>query len=991
MSKISLVDLAGSERASGTGATGDRLKEGAAINKSLSALGNVISALADGAEAKKGASKKVIPYRESVLTWLLKESLGGNAKTIMIAALSPADINYEETLSTLRYADRAKQIKNAAVVNEDPNQKMIRELQEEVERLRRLAQGQAEPHVDLESLTANARREAEEEAAHKFAEYEEELAQSKKLLEELNKSWEEKERDAADIEQQRHAAMVEMGLAISEEDMAQPQLININEDPNRSGAIIYALKSGATTVGRPDALVPQAIKLVGLSMSQEHCVITNDTAAGVVSITGKGGRTWVNGELLQDLEERLGTVLLEHNTRVRFGNNHLFYFYDQKTAERRAVERLAAEEAGDPLPPDPVIDWEFAQMELATAAGAAGLVHQSEDEKKLAEELQKKMEETEQQLLKEKHEVEEQLKAQAAELKRRDEELQKLVGQERDQAKRRLEEEQAAMHKKQQELEQELARRIAETEMAKAEQARKRKDNEQLHDYLVAMMPLIQEANMVSEELDKQCHFELRIVHNNAIQGHGRMRKACLMEEAAATSVAVLVVDSMLNKSRFWSRDKFHDRIFAIRDYYQQAVLRMSCAVEDDGELDDPFQDDSQGVILGHTHIYLESLWWLFPIEITSPVIDYKGKSEGKLTVGIRIAAHDGGELSKDGVAGDTIDQFMGEEAVVTVEVVEAVGLPSHLCDYYVQFVDFNSQLQRTPAARHISHGGRRVFDYSYSQQLAVQIDKVLEEKLVSETISFQVWGAEASQRPATSVPGQRWPLSRGGKDMLALSQKERELAEREAELQAREAAWEQERPMTCGTYLKGGRGSSIADVLSIDEEEPDDLMGSNGAHWNGGGEVDGLELVDDQEEGHLQGGGTREATSSRKSVCLSAATSEAEEEVETLRRENEELMVCPREAEALRIAISVAPPDVTSAKAGGNAATANTTAQVEEQLAQEKGEKDALASQLGEQASRCFMAFLMPTLPSSAAFCRHAIGQCKDSRGSQDGPFTAS
>ena len=752
VSKISLVDLAGSERASGTGATGDRLKEGAAINKSLSALGNVISALADGGEAKKGASKKVIPYRDSVLTWLLKESLGGNAKTIMIAALSPADINYEETLSTLRYADRAKQIKNAAVVNEDPNQKMIRELKEEVERLRQLAQGKDQPHVDLESLTAQARREAEEEAARKFAEYEEELAQSKKLLEELNKSWEEKERDAADIEEQRHQAMVDMGLAISEEDMAQPQLININQDPNRSGAIIYALKPGATTVGKPDAPVPQAIRLVGLNMSQEHCVINNDAAAGVVSITRKGGRTWINGELLQDLEERLGTVVLEHNARVRFGNNHLFRFYDHKAAERRAAERHAAEEAGAPLSADPVIDWEFAQMELATAAGAAGLVHQSEDEKKLAEELQKKMEETEQQLLREKREVEEQLKAQEAELMRRDEELQKLVGQERDEAQRRLAEEQAAMHKKQEELEHELARRIAEAETAKAEQAKKRRDNEQLHDYLVAMMPLIQEANMVSEELDKQCHFQLKIVHDNAIQGQGRMRKACLTDEAAATSVAVLVVDSMLNKSRIWSRDKFHDRIFAIRDYYQQAVLRMSGAVDDDGEVDDPFQDDSQGVILGHTHIYLESLWWLFAIDITSPVIDYKGQSEGKLTVRIRLSAPDGCDLMKDGVAGDSIDQFMGEEAVVTVEVVEAAGLPSHLCDYYVQFVDFSNQLHRTPPAQlATSHGGRRVLDYSYSQQLAVLIDKELEEKLLSETISFQVWGTEASQRPATS------------------------------------------------------------------------------------------------------------------------------------------------------------------------------------------------------------------------------------------------
>ncbi|KAA0150653.1 hypothetical protein FNF27_02763 [Cafeteria roenbergensis] len=130
--KLNLVDLAGSERQSKTGATGARLKEGAAINKSLTTLGNVINALAS-ADGKK----RHVPYRDSKLTRLLQESLGGNSKTLMIAAISPADDNYEETLSTLRYADRAKQIKNKAVINEDVNQAMIRELRSEIEELRR--------------------------------------------------------------------------------------------------------------------------------------------------------------------------------------------------------------------------------------------------------------------------------------------------------------------------------------------------------------------------------------------------------------------------------------------------------------------------------------------------------------------------------------------------------------------------------------------------------------------------------------------------------------------------------------------------------------------------------------------------------------------------------------------------------------------------------------------------------------------------------------
>ncbi|GMH45965.1 hypothetical protein BSKO_13929 [Bryopsis sp. KO-2023] len=127
--KLNLVDLAGSERQSKTGATGERLKEATKINLSLSALGNVISALVDG---KSGH----VPYRDSKLTRLLQDSLGGNTKTVMVANMGPADWNYDETLSTLRYANRAKNIQNKPRINEDPKDAMLKEFQNEIERLK---------------------------------------------------------------------------------------------------------------------------------------------------------------------------------------------------------------------------------------------------------------------------------------------------------------------------------------------------------------------------------------------------------------------------------------------------------------------------------------------------------------------------------------------------------------------------------------------------------------------------------------------------------------------------------------------------------------------------------------------------------------------------------------------------------------------------------------------------------------------------------------
>ncbi|KAM9361334.1 kinesin-like protein KIF17 [Symphorus nematophorus] len=150
--KLNLVDLAGSERQSKTGATGERLREATKINLSLSALGNVISALVDG-------RSKYIPYRDSKLTRLLQDSLGGNTRTLMIACLSPADNNYEETLSTLRYANRAKSIQNRPRINEDPKDALLREYQEEIKKLRALVSGQL-GSADLASLMAGQLFEA---------------------------------------------------------------------------------------------------------------------------------------------------------------------------------------------------------------------------------------------------------------------------------------------------------------------------------------------------------------------------------------------------------------------------------------------------------------------------------------------------------------------------------------------------------------------------------------------------------------------------------------------------------------------------------------------------------------------------------------------------------------------------------------------------------------------------------------------------------------
>ncbi|XP_057710796.1 kinesin-like protein KIF1C isoform X2 [Corythoichthys intestinalis] len=398
VSKISLVDLAGSERADSSGAKGMRLKEGANINKSLTTLGKVISALADMSNKKRKSD--FIPYRDSVLTWLLKENLGGNSRTAMIAALSPADINYEETLSTLRYADRAKQIRCNAIINEDPNAKLIRELKGEVERLRNLlfAQGLHElirnqadnngsssgggsspptvaahetalPKISVDA-SADVRRlpvEDEEAAAETISKEEaaERLLETEKIMAELNETWEEKLRKTESIRLERESLLAEMGVSIKEDGgtlgvfspKGTPHLVNLNEDPLMSECLLYYIKEGFTRVGQQDV----DIKLSGHFIKEIHCVFVSETnEQGEVVVTLEplvGAETYVNGKEITE------AVVLKQGNRIVMGKNHVFRFNHPEQARLERERSVTAEQQGEPE------DWTYAQRELLEKQG----------------------------------------------------------------------------------------------------------------------------------------------------------------------------------------------------------------------------------------------------------------------------------------------------------------------------------------------------------------------------------------------------------------------------------------------------------------------------------------------------------------------------------------------------------------------------------------------------------------------------------------------
>ncbi|NXC65753.1 KI16B protein, partial [Anhinga anhinga] len=320
VSKIHLVDLAGSERADATGATGVRLKEGGNINKSLVTLGNVISALADlSQDATNPLSKKkqvFVPYRDSVLTWLLKDSLGGNSKTIMIATISPADVNYGETLSTLRYANRAKNIINKPTINEDPNVKLIRELRAEIARLKALL-AQGNQIALLDSPTALS--------------MEEKLQQNEARVQELTKEWTNKWNETQDILKEQTLALRKEGIGVVL-DSELPHLIGIDDDLLSTGIILYHLKEGQTYVGREDAVTEQDIVLHGLDLESEHCIFEN--LNGTVNLIPlNGAQCSVNGiQITEAAHLNQGAVIL-------LGRTNMFRFNHPKEAAKLREKR----------------------------------------------------------------------------------------------------------------------------------------------------------------------------------------------------------------------------------------------------------------------------------------------------------------------------------------------------------------------------------------------------------------------------------------------------------------------------------------------------------------------------------------------------------------------------------------------------------------------------------------------------------------------------
>ncbi|PWA18954.1 hypothetical protein CCH79_00004818 [Gambusia affinis] len=833
VSRLSLVDLAGSERAAKTGAAGERLKEGSNINKSLTTLGLVISALAEQGTAKN--KTKFVPYRDSVLTWLLKDCLGGNSRTAMVATVSPAADNYEETLSTLRYADRAKNIVNHAVVNEDPNARIIRELREEVEKLRvQLTQA--------ESMKA--------------PELKERLEESEKLIQEMTYTWEEKLRKTEEIAQERQKQLESLGISLQSSGIKvgddKSFLVNLNADPALNELLVYYLKEH-TRVGSADS---QDIQLCGMGIQAEHCVIDITAETAVILTPHPNARTCVNGSPVTS------ALQLHHGDRILWGNNH---FFRLNLAKRRL--RPAEEEEGEggvlknsgsseqldadgdtasEVSSEVSFSYEFAQTEvMMKALGSNGertyqkaapipcqedrypvssspsssahlsclcsdpmqavlqsLERQHEEEKRSALERQRQMYEQELQQLRKKLNPDHLSTGQPGG------QTSVQPGQGQQSHYRSLERLSVGGMSHSTSAQSRLRQWSEDREVVLVRSLRR------LREQIVRANLLVQEACFISDELERHTEYRVTLqIPSDNLNANRKVSRFTMnpltgpRRRLANLGVFALQRDAVLSEpaiqvrrrcrgKQIWSLEKMENRLVDMRELYQE-WQDYHVHHQDDPVMRsyfrraDPFFDEQEiHSLIGVANVFLSCLFYDVKLQYAVPIINQKGEVAGRLHVEVMRV---GGGLEDNMAGGDEPDnnqdsEFEDRKLVCSIKILQATGLPQHLSNFVFCQYSFWDQAEPTIVAPEVDPSSSSpnskdphcmvVFDSC--KEVAVSVTEDFIEYLTEGAVVIEVFGhkqSDAGRNPAL------WDLS-------IIQAKTRTLRDRWSEVTRRLELW---------------------------------------------------------------------------------------------------------------------------------------------------------------------------------------------------------
>ena len=637
LSMINLVDLAGSERSGSTGATGDRLKEGCNINKSLLILGNVINCLADKAIGKN--KNMLPPYRDSALTRILQNALGGNSKTVMICALSPASINYEETLSTLRYADRAKKIQNKAVINESEHDKMVRLLKEENQNLKKM----------LESLQKKLSGQGGvmgEDDKKAFLELKEEYEANQKMMGDMQKTFEEKLEEARKAEKESIGTQVNISL---------PHLVVLNEDPQLSHKLKYPLDQPPVYVGRKHGNPTPQIVLSGIGIKPNHAIFIKDEKSDdiILKPNDKDAKNhiFVNGKKITDEGQ-----ILKTKDRIIFGTNTILLYMK--------------ESKGDDIY---AIDWEAAQIELKNEIEKENKKQIEEKEKKNKEELDALKKNLVEEYSKKENEMEEKLKKKAEEYQLQLDEMfleaeRKKIEQDKLNRERMMKEE--IEH-----LEEEKAKKRREAELReknelkRREQALKNKEfiqaNEKLKNNLITIIKKISKIDIINKDLKRKIKLKVAIQKD-------------LIEETSEFNTTENLMIRVENYEEgtvyYWNTETFQNRYDLMKELfnkYNEEELELQNLKKEE----DPLWDEGKPLLLGYAFYRLEPVAYLMSNQSTIPIISPEGDIMGSIDVDI-IPHDDKGKEFEE--VPEIPSELIGQKLLYKVKIIDIKNIPKN-------------------------------------------------------------------------------------------------------------------------------------------------------------------------------------------------------------------------------------------------------------------------------------------------------------------------
>uniref|UniRef100_A0A672J6P9 Kinesin family member 13A n=1 Tax=Salarias fasciatus TaxID=181472 RepID=A0A672J6P9_SALFA len=731
VSKMSLVDLAGSERVSKTGAAGERLKEGSNINKSLTTLGCVISALADQSGGKGKA--KFVPYRDSVLTWLLKDNLGGNSKTAMIATVSPAADNYEETLSTLRYADRAKRIVNHAVVNEDPNARIIRELREEVEKLKvQLSQA--------ESLKA--------------PELKDKLQESEKLIQEMTVTWEEKLRKTEEIATERQKQLESMGISLETSGIKVGEdkcfLVNLNADPALNELLVYYLKEH-TRVG---ADTSQDIQLFGIGIQPEHCVLELCPDGDVTLMPLGNARSCVNGTMIDSL------VHLWHGDRILWGNNHFFRINLPKRKRRDRLKELeraspresfveADVETASEASSEQDYSYEFAQMEvMMKTLGNNGTIFtpvsldlsEMSYIQSMKDPMQNVVQVLEKQYLEEKRTALE--------------EQRMMYERELESLRQQLSPEKTPQHHRSSSDRLTFPTHTPHSKLRLWTEERDelfRQSLSRLREQVVKANTLVREANFLAEEMNKLTDYQVTLQIPAANLSANRKRGVIVSEPA-------IQVRRKGKGTQVWTIEKLENKLVDMRDHYRDWK-------EANSKHCDPFYEAQENHnLIGVANIFLECLFHDVKLQYAVPIISQQGEVAGRLHIELmRVSGavperlsggDDSSENSSESSCYEVMDTngeivHMAKRLTCRVRIREATGLPLNLSNFVFCQYTFWEYGEPTVAPPMVSPDrpsprspdSHFTVQFDHCKDYAVHVTDEFLEFISDGALAIEVWG----------------------------------------------------------------------------------------------------------------------------------------------------------------------------------------------------------------------------------------------------------